>query len=143
MLPTTLLSSDCSISRGFLRDSSQRCASVASSSRSCRHCAAETRVLRQLALQSASSKGFSPALHRFMRDESVAEVVDVRGDRRAKLRGGRCCGCGQLVERAQEAGVAAVEHERLRLRRAVDQLGEKSGESITEIASVHGKCLFL
>ena len=42
-----------------------------------------------------------------------------------------------LVERAQQSRVASIELVRLRLRRAVDQLGEESRESLTEIASVH------
>src|SRR5258705_1715771 len=81
-LPTTLLRSVWLISRGFLSASSQRCASLASSSRSCFHWTAETRVLRQLADQSASSNGFSPALHRFINERpyrrlsTCAAIVD-------------------------------------------------------------------
>src|SRR6267378_168520 len=70
MLPTTLFISDWSISRGFFRDSSQRCASSASSSRSCFHCTAVTRVFLQLVVQSAASNAFSPALQRFITDRA-------------------------------------------------------------------------
>ena len=68
MLPTTLLRSVLGDLARLLQRREPAARFGARWSRSFFHSAAVTRVLRQLALQSASSNGFSPAAHRFISD---------------------------------------------------------------------------
>src|SRR2546423_4578792 len=62
--------------------------------------------------------------------ETVPEVVDVCGNRRSVRRWCRRRGRGQFIERAEEPRIVTIEHVRLRLRGAINQLGEKCGQGV-------------